>query len=171
MYLEAYEGIAHLYASKDSFSKQEGGNISHALGHITKSSRLLSGLNSDNDVIKDKIQEYLDDSEQYRTELNDINNNVYNEKITPEDQLPAIEAKNFAVLRSMESELTKFQDKSDEKGGSSSPKLPIVPTVPEEAKVPMNLTPTPEVNEIERESFKTNTSEESEISVYPESRE
>ena len=172
MYLEYYEGISHYYKSRSLFTKEDGGDMSDALGHSTKASRLLSGLKSDNEIKQEKIQDSINNSEEWRKELIEINNNVYNEKVKPEKDLSPIIPKNYAILRSIEEELNKYSTKEKHDTGinkSQTPDESILPTT-EEQKVPMP-TPLPVAPSEERESIKTEETDESDMSAYPETKE
>ena len=116
--------MAHFYRAKEleAEMKEEGSGAGLAIGHCTKASRILSGLTIDNEAIQENIKKKLTEAEELRASLNDINKAVYMEPIVAESKLPEIEAKNFAILRSMEEQLNAPFDKGGASGsGGKSP--------------------------------------------------
>jgi hypothetical protein len=108
VYTHSYNAVSHLYKAKElhALVKKSGNGVGTALGHWTVASRILSSLKTVNEVVQQNIQKRLEEAEALRSLLIDLNQSVYNEPAVSEDSLPKLESKNFAILRSMENEIS-----------------------------------------------------------------
>lgn len=66
---------------------------------------MLATLKIDNESIQQNIQKRLNESEELREKMVDINKQIYHERVIPQHELPPLETKNYAMLRSMEEQL------------------------------------------------------------------
>jgi len=107
VYTQCYDAISHMYKAKEMLStiKEDGSGAGILLGHLTVSSRILSSLKTVNEAVQQNIQTRLDESEVLREEATSMNDNIYHDTIIREKDLPKLESKNFAVLRSIEEEI------------------------------------------------------------------
>ena len=110
MYIELYDAISTFYKAKDIFEKSNesgGEGVGIGLACCNKTLRILSALRPDNDSMKESVQNRIQEAQNLKEELNKVNDNVYQQAIATEGEIPELELKNFAMLRSMEEELNK----------------------------------------------------------------
>lgn len=107
--MDTYDAISNMYKAKELLLqiKDTGGDMAAALGYCTKSSRLFSGIKADNDSVQENLKQRLEESEEIKEELTNINNTVYMTVPISEAEIPQIELKNFALVRSLEDQLNK----------------------------------------------------------------
>lgn len=66
----------------------------------------------DNDSVQQNVQKRLNESEELREKLTDINKQIYHERVISQQELPPLEAKNYAILRNMEEQLNQSMEEA-----------------------------------------------------------